>query len=76
MFLNLPTNFLILFTVFQKFHPAELLVSNLNKQREMNSKSSIGTFLDIFSCLICLGDILGNSTNLVQCVNGHTICED
>ncbi|KAG5862107.1 hypothetical protein JTB14_028617 [Gonioctena quinquepunctata] len=34
------------------------------------------TFLDIFSCLICLGDILGNSTNLVQCMNGHTICED
>ncbi|KAG5900034.1 hypothetical protein JTB14_009112 [Gonioctena quinquepunctata] len=34
------------------------------------------TFLDIFSCLICLGDILGNSTNLVQCVNGHIICED
>ncbi|KAG5869736.1 hypothetical protein JTB14_034358 [Gonioctena quinquepunctata] len=23
------------------------------------------TFLDIFSCLICLGDILGNGTNLV-----------
>ncbi|KAG5871118.1 hypothetical protein JTB14_036745 [Gonioctena quinquepunctata] len=34
------------------------------------------TFLDIFSCLICLGDILGNGTNLVQCVNGHTICEE
>ncbi|KAG5862104.1 hypothetical protein JTB14_028614 [Gonioctena quinquepunctata] len=34
------------------------------------------TFLDIFSCLICLGNILGNSTNLVQCMTGHTICED
>ncbi|KAG5874985.1 hypothetical protein JTB14_016299 [Gonioctena quinquepunctata] len=34
------------------------------------------TFLDILSCLIRLGDILGNSTNLVQCMNGHTICED
>ncbi|KAG5871149.1 hypothetical protein JTB14_006011 [Gonioctena quinquepunctata] len=41
-----------------------------------NSKSFMETFLDIFSCLICLGDILGNGTNLVQCVNGHTICED
>ncbi|KAG5885246.1 hypothetical protein JTB14_025943 [Gonioctena quinquepunctata] len=45
-------------------------------KKKRNSKSFMETFLDIFACLICLGDILGSSTNLVQCMNGHTICED
>ncbi|KAG5865431.1 hypothetical protein JTB14_004470 [Gonioctena quinquepunctata] len=76
MFLNLPINFYLQCYKIQSITPAELPVSSLKKQREMNSKSFIETFLDIFSCLICLGDILGNSTNLVQCMTGHTICKD